>query len=193
MVARPGARGVLDSRMVIATPRLELIAATQAHLEAELEDPAGLSSLLGATVPASWPPGEYDRSAMAFFRRGLIDGGAGAVGWYGWYGVRRATAEMPASLVASAGFIGPPDDSGAVEVGYSVVPEWRGQGIATECVSALVQRAFDHGGVRRVVAHTAEGNSASRGVLRRCGFACVGAGADANYLRFEHRRHEPVR
>jgi [ribosomal protein S5]-alanine N-acetyltransferase len=178
--------------MVIRTPRLELIAATQAHLEAELEDPAGLSSLLAATVPASWPPGEYDRSAMAFFRRGVIDGGAGAAGWYGWYGVRRATAGMPASLVASAGFIGPPDGSGAVEIGYSVVPEWRGQGIATECVSALVRRAFAHAGVRRVVAHTAEGNGASHAVLRRCGFACVGAGADAEYLRFEHRRHELV-
>ena len=45
---------------------LTLIAFTAHHVRAELETPGRLTQLLGATVSAEWPSGEYDRGAMEF-------------------------------------------------------------------------------------------------------------------------------
>jgi len=50
--------------LLLQTPRLDLIAATLDHVEAELNDPAALEGLLGVSIPEDWPPGEYDRNAQ---------------------------------------------------------------------------------------------------------------------------------
>jgi [ribosomal protein S5]-alanine N-acetyltransferase len=56
------------------------------------------------------------------------------------------------------------------EVGYSVVRAYRGRGIATEAVAALVHEGFVRAGLRRVRAYCVPENASSRAVLRRCGF-----------------------
>lgn len=170
---------------ILHTSRLDLIAATLAHVEAELDAPSQLSALLGAEVPDGWPPGEYDRDAQEFFRDCLERGGAEVVGWYGWYAIRRSKAESPARVVGAGGFLGPPTPEGEVEIGYSLLPEARGQGFATELVRALLEHALAHREVRRVVAHTADGNEASAAVLTRAGFSLAGPGAEPGHLRFE--------
>ncbi len=170
--------------MQLRTRRLSLHAATLEHVRAELEDPGRLALLLDAAVSANWPPGEYDRDAQEYFRARLEAGGAAVEGWYGWYAVKEADREGPRALVAAAGYLGPPDASGAVEIGYSVLPEWRRRGYASEIVEALVARAFSQPGVRRVVAHTTAANLGSAAVLLRCGFRQLGAGRDAGSVRF---------
>lgn len=72
--------------------------------------------------------------------------------------------------IGGAGFKGPPDDEGCVEVGYGFAPSARGRGFATEAVRALCDLALVNGAVA-VVAETHPGNTASEGVLERCGFA----------------------
>ena len=42
------------------------------------------------------------------------------------------------SVVGDIGFIGPPDEDGSVEVGYSVIPARRGRGDATQAARAIV-------------------------------------------------------
>ncbi len=174
--------------MQLRTRRLTLYAATLAHVRSELEDPGRLRLLLDAEVPAAWPPGEYDRGAMEFFRACLEAGGAEAEGWYGWYAVREADGEGPRALVGSGGYLGPPDPSGVVEIGYSVLPEWQRRGYASEIVRALVTRAFTQPGVRKVIAHTTLANAGSVAVLARCGFQQVGTGAEPGSVRFERAR-----
>ncbi len=169
---------------VIRTKRLELVAATLRHVEAELEGPGALAALLGVPVPDGWPPGEYDRSALEYFREQL-KAAPEAVGWYGWYAITRGV-DRP-SLVAAAGYLGPPRD-GLVEIGYSVVPDARGRGYAREIVSALVAQAFEQPEVGEVIAHTTDENMASRRVLLACGFEDVGPGAEARSLRFRVKR-----
>lgn len=173
--------------LVVRTPRLDLIAATLNHVDAELESHAALERVLGAAVPADWPPGEYDRAAQAFFRRELASGGSSRVGWLTWYAVTRNDDGGRAALVAGAGFFGPPVD-GCVEIGYSVVPAARGRGIATEVVRALVSHAFTHPGVDEVVAHTSDENVLSTRVLLRCGFRRVGPGTDPGTVEYRTRR-----
>jgi [ribosomal protein S5]-alanine N-acetyltransferase len=56
-----------------------------------------------------------------------------------------------------------------VEIGYWLVVEARGRGIATRAVGAMVDHAFEHG-ILRVEAHVRPENSASARVLERLGF-----------------------
>jgi ribosomal-protein-alanine N-acetyltransferase len=170
--------------LLLRTERLDIIAATADHLRAELEDRERFARMLGAVVPTSWPPGEYDRDAQEFFLERLLQTGPSGAGWFGWYAVRRATGGDPPILVAGGGYFGPPGADGTVEIGYSVVPEWAGHGYATELSRALLARAAATPGVRQVVAHTRKDNVASIRVLAHCGFVADGDGPEAGNLRF---------
>lgn len=72
-------------------------------------------------------------------------------------------------VVGDIGFHGPPSPELAVEIGYSVVPAWRGRGIATRACAVIVQQAWQDGAFA-VVAETDADNVASQAVLLRNGF-----------------------
>jgi [ribosomal protein S5]-alanine N-acetyltransferase len=176
---------VTSDPFYMRTARLELVAARLEHLDAELESAERLKNLLGAEVLPSWPPGEYDRFAVAYFRDRIAEGGEAVAAWYVWYAIQPATADIPATLVACGGYFGPPSADGTVEIGYSVVPECRRRGFATELVQALTKRAFEVLDVRRVLAEAQKENLASIGVLTRCGFRRMGSGREPHYDRFQ--------
>jgi len=169
--------------LITQTPRLLILAASRALLTAELHKPHYFPVLLGAAMPADWPPGEYDRAAMQFFLEQLTAGGREAAGWYGWYALLKATDDTPRILVGSGGFMGPPTADGEVEMGYSIASDWRGKGLATELVGGLLQQAANTGMVRHVLAHTEANNLASQRVLLRNGFEAAGEAPDGR-LRF---------
>src|ERR1051325_108013 len=175
----------MNNMKFLHSPRLILIAATLAHVRAELESPEQLAILLGAVVSTEWPTGEYDRDAIEFFRARMEEGGEEVAGWYIWYAVRISDLEGPRALVGAAGYFGPPDAEGTVEIGYSVLPEWQRRGYASEIVQVLVEHAFTFARVERVIAHTTEANPASIAVLLRCGFEAAGTGRESGSLRFE--------
>ena len=95
--------------------------------------------------------------------------------------VARADAYVPYKItfrasglvIGGCGFLGPPDTTGAVEIGYGLVPTQRGTGIATEAVNGLLDAAWSDPAVTIVVAFTDRDNDASQGVLRRAGFRQV--------------------
>jgi RimJ/RimL family protein N-acetyltransferase len=178
----------MNNMKFLQSPRLILIAATLAHVRTELVSPERLATLLGAVVSTEWPPGEYDRDAIEFFRARMEEGGEEVAGWYIWYAVRMADLERPRTLVGAAGYFGPPDAEGTVEIGYSVLPEWQRRGYASEIVQALVDHAFTFTRVERVIAHTTEANPASITILLRSGFQAAGAGQESGTLRFECSR-----
>jgi [ribosomal protein S5]-alanine N-acetyltransferase len=167
----------------ITTLRLVLVPATVALIDADLESAEALDRFLDAEVPSDWPPGEYDRPAMEFFRSQLAKQ-PDAVGWYGWYAVHRSVDQERPVLVGSGGYFGPPDAAGTVEVGYSIVPAFRARGFATELLKALVARAFAVPGLLQVVAHTTPSNIGSIRVLERCGFSFIGPGNEPNTVRY---------
>ena len=175
--------------LVLRTQRIDLVATTLQHIESELESPRTLESLLGISIPSGWPPGEYDRHALEFFHDRLTAGGPAHVGWYGWYALTRDSVGRRETLVAGAGYLGPPS-AGSVEIGYSVIPEARGRGYAPELVEALVAHAFEFPEVQRVIAHTSDANVASTQVLLKCGFTRVGAGKESGNV--EYQREKPT-
>lgn len=171
--------------LYLQSTHLDLVAMTLVHLEAEASGIKDLALLLGVNPPKDWPPGHYDPDAMHFFRERLAAEGPDSVGWYGWYAIRRRTAVQAAALVGVAGFIGPPDASGAVELGFSVLPSLRGQGHATEMAAALVDYALAQPAVELVIAHANITNRPAISVLLSSGFQAVAPGQRPGTARFE--------
>lgn len=80
--------------------------------------------------------------------------------------------------VGRAGYHGPPDDTGMVEVGYAVAPAYRRQGYARAALEALLDRAARAAGVRTVRASIRPDNVASRNLVSQYGFLEVGTQED---------------
>ncbi len=74
-------------------------------------------------------------------------------------------------MVGDVGFHGPPpvDGVAAVEIGYAVVPAWRGRGVATQACRSILSYAWAHGAAE-VWADAEPANAASRAVLGKNGF-----------------------
>jgi RimJ/RimL family protein N-acetyltransferase len=157
----------------IRTPRLRLVRGTPAHLRAELESPATLADALGLDVAESWPPEHFDADAVRWMLKWL-DAHPGEGKW-GFYYIVEAEA---AQVIGAGGYKGVPDDTGTVEIGYSVVPERRRRGFAREAVDGWLAHAFADARVRRVIAHTLMHLEPSIAVLRSAGFSFVGPGSD---------------
>jgi [ribosomal protein S5]-alanine N-acetyltransferase len=119
--------------------------------------------------PPPWHP-EYplpdsiDAVAMLFAAHGVM---LGAINDSPAWWIHQIVVD--GVVVGDIGFHGPPTPELAVEIGYSVVPAWRGRGIATRACALIVQQAW-HDGAFTVVAETDADNVASQAVLLRNGF-----------------------
>ena len=173
----------------ITTPRLELMPTTLDQVQAELRAPEELGWLLTADVPESWPPELYDKAAAEYTLARLGEGSEQA-GWWLHYIVLKSTRSRRRTLVGSCGFKGPPTADGTVEIGYSVLPDFRRQGYATEAAQGLISHAFAHPEVALVIAETLPDLLPSLGVLRKIGFGYVGEGSEPGVVRYELRRAE---
>lgn len=140
--------------MLLQTSRLDLVAPERAVWAA----------LLRGDLPSAAPG--YPTTGDLVMARLVVDGHLEAGEWGPWQ-VREQSTGL---LIGGVGFKGAPSGEGIVEIGYGLVESARGRGLATEAVQALVAHAFARG-VSAVIAETDADNSASAGVLRRCGFA----------------------
>jgi RimJ/RimL family protein N-acetyltransferase len=177
--------------LITQTPHLTILSASRALLTAELHKPHYFPILLGAALPAAWPPSTYERAIQEKALEQLTAGGRDAAGWYGWYALRKADETAPRTLVGMGGFLGPPDAAGTAEIDFAIAADWRSQGLGTELVAGLVQQAEATGLVRRLVAHIPADEPAAPQVLLRNGFAPTDAVAAEGRLRFE-RAVEPA-
>lgn len=152
-----------DAPTRIETPRLTLHEATIEVLRADLAGRSTLGAALGCAVTAEWPPEMYPPEKVERRIRELADPSQG--GWWSWYAVERSAA----ALVGMATYLGKPT-GGEVEVGYAVCRSAQGRGLASEALSALLERAWTNPEVVRIVAITTPENLASIAVLRKAGF-----------------------
>jgi ribosomal-protein-alanine N-acetyltransferase len=100
-----------------------------------------------------------------------------------WVMIERASG----SVVGDTGFHGPPDEVGTIEIGYSVIPDRRRHGYATEAADALVKWALSQPGIHLIVAGCDPKNVPSIRTLERIGFRRNG---EANgEIRWRYRDH----
>lgn len=128
-----------------------------------------------------WAPGyplEGDTRAAAAYANHLpASAGRDGSGPFGYYQIIESGV-----VVGGIGFHGPPIGD-VVEVGYGVVPEVRGRGVATEALRQLLEIAAGLGGVRRVVGRTEDANVASQRVMTGVGMQLVGR--DPDFLHYQ--------
>jgi RimJ/RimL family protein N-acetyltransferase len=159
---------------MIETVRLVLRPHTPQQILALMEDPDGFATI--ADFPAApglrdfFVSGDVSQQWIATLRT-LTD----ADPWILGFGV---VDRETRTIVGSAGFKGPPDADGVVEVAYGIVPSFQRRGYATEATFALIDFARADPAVRRVRAHTLPTPNASTRVLTKCGFAHLGEFAD---------------
>jgi [ribosomal protein S5]-alanine N-acetyltransferase len=168
----------------VQSRRLKLLAATAESVKAEMEDASRLADLIGAHIPRDWPPATLVDALPLFLK--WHDENPDWTGWLAWYAIRLDAAAP--ILCGSAGFKGPPDEDGMVEIGYSVLPAHQRCGFATEMVKTLLLWAFAQPGVRCVEAETTVDNIASVRVLERTGFRLIETGDNIGSFRYRISR-----
>ena len=175
--------------MALNTTRLSLTPCHPAHLLTLLEQPERLEGVAG--FPAA--PGlreVYTSAGVSPAWLAALRQSRGPDPWrYGFFVIHRVAG----TAIGSAGFKGPPDSTGTVEIAYCIAPGFEGQGYATEAAAALVAFAFTTAGIELVRAHTLPASNASTRVLTKCGFRQVGAVRDPDdgpVWRWEHRRDD---
>jgi RimJ/RimL family protein N-acetyltransferase len=103
-------------------------------------------------------------------RRDQIAGDPASAEW-----IARAALDAGTGVVVGhGGFHGPPDESGTVEVAYSVDPAFRLRGYAKAILRALLRRADADPAVRAVRASIRPDNKGSLATIAGSGFKKVG-------------------
>jgi [ribosomal protein S5]-alanine N-acetyltransferase len=181
-------RRALSAEQPIETPRLLLISVTEAMLDAD-RNGQGLGQLLNAVVPDTWPPQYWDQRAIDY----LLERVHRHPHYRGWcrYVTLKQAAGAPPLLIGGCGCTEPPETLDDVEIGYSILNEFRRHGYVTEAINALVRWIFTYSHVQSVCAQTYPHLAASIGVLRKCGFVMDGTGKDPGTVLFRLKRPEP--
>jgi len=128
-------------------------------------DLARAGDLVGATLPAFFATEGW----LWELRLGQIEANPDSTRWY----VRAAVTDA-GLVVGHAGFHGPPDPDGMVEIGYTVDPDLRRRGWGRAIVDALLAEAAREPAVRMVRASVSPTNAASLALLLGAGFVQIG-------------------
>lgn len=151
-------------------PRIELIDATTALLEAAA-DPAQLSALLdGAAIADAW----LDFPDALESMRNAYRDGPSPKPWGVLFFVLNDPAAKSYTMIGWGGYKGAPSDDGEVEIGYAIAPGFRGRGLAMLAAQAMIARAFETPRVAAIIAHTLPEKNASVHILEKLGFVFDG-------------------
>jgi RimJ/RimL family protein N-acetyltransferase len=100
------------------------------------------------------------------------------LGMFGTYQVVRREDD---TVIGDAGFMGPPDATGAVHVGCGIAESAQRQGYATEALTALLAWAREQSGLTCVLADTTRSNVGGQRLLERIGMHRVGEDGELIY------------
>ena len=178
----------MEDRLKLHTARLELLAGTAEVGHAEIEDRQLFSKLLGAQVPDTWPPPLNDIGSMTWFTN-YLQKYPQAIGWAAWYFLLKEKTGKYLIAIGNGGFKGLPGKNGIVEIGYSILEKYQGKGFASEGVARLIEWAFSHQQVTKVIAQTLPHLFASIAVLKKNNFVHCGSGYEKGAILYELDRH----
>lgn len=163
----------------VETPHLTLVPFSLDLMKAAITGKDRLAELLKAAIPVTWPGPDLAEALPAFAQNMEKEPEAPA-----WVGL--IIHQTDRTLIGDMGFHGAPDKNGAVEIGYSIVPEYRNQGYATEMVRALIHWAFQQTEIKIITAETLKENTASIKVLTKVGMNCLAT--EDEWLKWEIRK-----
>ncbi|HJQ10826.1 MAG TPA: GNAT family N-acetyltransferase [Gemmatimonadaceae bacterium] len=156
--------------MPLGTAHLTLLECAPQHLLAMIDSPEQFEDIVGMPIADGlrefYTSGEVSQAWLDALRSSTETDP-----WrHGFFIVDRDSNQV----VGTAGFKGPPDNNGVVEIAYGVAPDYQGRGYATEAARALVEFALANSAVTIVRAHTLPEANASTRVLSKNGFRHLG-------------------
>jgi ribosomal-protein-alanine N-acetyltransferase len=169
----------------LRSERLELVWLSPELIAALVDGSQEEAERLGGFALYEGFPNESDRRFLTYRLRQAREDGSQAK----W--LVRAIV-LDGAMIGHIGFHGSPGQNAlkaadAVELGYTIFPEHRRQGYATEAVQALLEWARTQG-IERFIASVGPDNEPSLALVRRLGFREVGRhwdDEDGEELEFE--------
>jgi RimJ/RimL family protein N-acetyltransferase len=165
---------------MIETEDLKLIPCELAHFEAILHDPKRLEQMLGVSIADEWVT--FPEAIPYGYE--YLKANPDALGWWMYLFVHAADK----ILIGLGGFKGRPDESGMVEIGYSIAPAYRNRGLARAAAQAMIDYAFSHRQVSAVDAHTLAQTNPSTRVLEKVGMKKIESQHDPEHGEVWHWR-----
>lgn len=160
-----------SSRSKTNVPKIELALLPASVLEALN---AGSIDRANAEFGRPLPPTFLDHTSLWGYRIAQVREDPSVLRW-----LVRAVIDVDSDqIVGHAGFHGPPDETGMVEIGYTIEPAFRRRGYARATTAALIDYASGEPGVTRVRASISPDNVASLATIRPFGFVQVGEQMD---------------
>jgi RimJ/RimL family protein N-acetyltransferase len=169
---------------VIRAPRLDLVVLSGELIDALLADDLGRARKLAVFT---FPDDYARRDQWLSVRRGQV---LADPTWEPW-SVRAMVLRDEQRMVGCTSFHGPPgvnslEAPDAAEFGYTVFPEFRRQGYATETGRAMLEWARQEHAVRHFISSIEPDNAPSIRVIEKLGFAALGLMLDGEAI-FERR------
>ncbi len=152
-------------------PKIELVLLSAAVLDALN---AGAIDRASAAFGRPLPPSFLDHKDLWGYRIAQVREDPGVLRWL----VRAVVDSSSGAVVGHAGFHGPPDAHGMVEIGYTIEPACRRRGYARATVAALIDYVASEPGVTTVRASISPDNIASLATIRPFGFVKIGEQMD---------------
>jgi [ribosomal protein S5]-alanine N-acetyltransferase len=157
----------------ISSERLELPLLTAGHMQALLDGRVpDVGTAIGATISPQWL---RDNAWLLARRTRQVHDNPEAEPWLMRPIVIRRGAHPVAGTI---NFHDGPDERGMVEVGYVLLPRFRGRGYAIEAVQALLAWAEGDPRVSVFRASVSPGNERSLNLIAKLGFVQVGEQMD---------------
>jgi RimJ/RimL family protein N-acetyltransferase len=156
---------------VLVTPRLELV----------LLEPVSARALAAGVNHNGHPWAAGYPLASTLLSAELTAAAAAQDRPLGEFGTYQVIRRADDCVIGDVGFMGPPDDTGAVLLGCAITEDARGQGYATEALSALLDWARRQTGLTCVLADTTRSNLASQRLLERVGLRRIGEDGELLY------------
>ena len=157
----------------LTTERLELVPQTADLLDALIaRDRARLEALTGACWPEPLAAPPLMEDALPYMLERMRADPLPAH-WWGWVVVVRATEQV----VGMLGLAGESDD-GAVQLGYTIYPQFEGRGYATEAARVVVDWGLRQPGVGTIRATIPPWHVASVRVAEKVGMRQTGTSHD---------------
>ena len=155
----------------IRTARLELPALSVEQYDGLLAgDREGVGEQLGAQLGVDWLE---DARWLIRLRREQLRDHPDHEPWLIRPVLRREAGEPP-EAIGYVNFHAPPNDEGTAEIGYALLPAWRGRGYALEAARGALTWAAADPRVRTLRASVAPDNGASLRLIGKLGFVQVG-------------------
>jgi [ribosomal protein S5]-alanine N-acetyltransferase len=165
--------------ITLESKRLKLTPFSLDLKKAATNEKAKLAEMVGVRVPEHWP-GRDLAEALPLLVADMEQDPLGAV----WDGIIIHKADEV--IIGDMGFKGGPNEEGIVEIGYSIIPEYRTHGYATGMAHRLISWAFQEQGIKVIMAECLKDNIGSIKVLEKVGMRRLEP--EGNMLKWELRK-----